>query len=44
MGALLAVPFAIFQVRAAKTLKKLVLDKTGDNVILTRFQMGGLKE
>lgn len=41
IGAILVVPFLIFQFRTAKTLKMLVLDKQGENVILSRFTMGG---
>lgn len=44
MGALLFVPFLIFQLRAAKTLKRLVLDKQGENIVLTRFTLGGFGE
>lgn len=40
MGVVLAVPFMIFQLRTGKTLKCMVLDKTGENVVLTRFQFG----
>lgn len=41
MGAILTIPFIVFQFRTAATLKRLVLDKTGENVVLTRFQLGG---
>lgn len=41
MGGLMAIPFLIFQFRTAKTLKRLVLDKNGENVILSRFALGG---
>jgi hypothetical protein len=44
MGVFLAVPFIVFQMRTGKTLKRMVLDKTGENVIMTRFQLGGLTE
>lgn len=44
MGSILAIPFLIFQFRTAKTLKKLILDKTGENVILTRFALAGFRE
>jgi hypothetical protein len=43
VGALMAVPFLIFQFRTAKTLKRLVLDKEGEHVMLTRFILGGFK-
>lgn len=38
------VPFLIFQYRMAKTLKRLILDKQGENVIITRYQLGGFAE
>lgn len=41
MGGILAIPFFIFQFRTAKTLKRLILDKNGENVILSRFSMAG---
>ena len=44
MGAILFVPFLIFQFRAAKTLKRLVLDKKGDDILITRFTLGGFGE
>jgi hypothetical protein len=44
MGAILFVPFLIFQFRAAKTLKRLVLDKQGENIVITRFTLGGFGE
>lgn len=44
MGSILAIPFLIFQFRTAKTLKKLILDKTGESVILSRFAFAGFKE
>jgi hypothetical protein len=44
MGGLMAVPFLIFQFRTAKTLKRLILDKNGDSVILSRFSFGGFGE
>jgi hypothetical protein len=44
LGGLMIVPFFIFQFRTAKTLKRLVLDKNGENVILSRFALGGFQE
>lgn len=44
IGSLLAVPFLIFQFRTAKTLKNMVLDRAGENVVLTRFRYGGFGE
>lgn len=41
MGALMVIPFLIFQFRVVKTLKSMVLDKAGENVVMTRFQSGG---
>lgn len=41
MGGILAIPFLVFQFRTAKTLKRLILDKNGENVILSRFSMAG---
>jgi hypothetical protein len=44
LGGFMAVPFFIFQFRTAKTLKRLILDRTGENVILSRFALGGFRE
>lgn len=44
MGGLMAIPFLVFQFRTAKTLKRLVLDKNGENVVLSRFALGGFTE
>ena len=41
MGGILAIPFLIFQFRTGKTLKRLILDKNGESVILSRFSMAG---
>lgn len=41
MGGIMAIPFLIFQFRTAKTLKRLILDKNGENVVLSRFTLGG---
>jgi hypothetical protein len=44
VGAIMAIPFFIFQFRTVKTLKRLVLDKQGENIVITRFAFGGFKE
>jgi hypothetical protein len=44
MAGTMFVPFLIFQFRAAKTLKRLVLDKKGEEIIITRFNLGGFGE
>ena len=44
IGGFMIIPFLIFQFRTSKTLKRLVLDKLGENIIITRYQMGGFTE
>jgi hypothetical protein len=44
MAAMMSIPFLIFQFRTAKTLKRLVLDGKGENVVLSRFSLGGFGE
>ena len=40
IGTLMVIPFLIFQFRMTKTLKRLVLDKQGENIITRRYQLG----
>ena len=44
MGSFMLFSFVIFQLRLRNTLKTLILDKQGENIVITRFRAGGFKE